>query len=79
MSTPTAKTIEITVSPEGAVSIKTAGFTGSSCRDATRDIEGGVLGEVPAVVLCVVLQPSNGFRPAVRESLNKCSPQKIAR
>jgi hypothetical protein len=33
------KKIEITVSPEGAVSIKTAGFTGSSCRDATRDIE----------------------------------------
>ena len=39
MSTPNTKTIEITVSPEGAVSIKTAGFTGSSCRDATRDIE----------------------------------------
>jgi hypothetical protein len=35
----TTKTIEITVSPEGAVSIKTAGFTGSTCRDATRDIE----------------------------------------
>jgi hypothetical protein len=35
----TTKTIEITVNPEGAVSIKTAGFTGSSCRDATRDIE----------------------------------------
>jgi hypothetical protein len=33
------KTIEITVSPEGAASIKTLGFTGSSCRDATRDIE----------------------------------------
>jgi hypothetical protein len=33
------KKIEITVSPEGAVSIKTAGFTGSSCRDATRDLE----------------------------------------
>lgn len=33
------KKIEITVSPEGAVSIKTAGFTGSSCKDATRDIE----------------------------------------
>jgi hypothetical protein len=33
------KKIEITVSPEGAVSIKTSGFTGSSCRDATRDIE----------------------------------------
>ena len=39
MSTPTTKTIEITVSPEGATSIKTAGFTGSSCRDATRDLE----------------------------------------
>jgi hypothetical protein len=38
MST-TTKTIEVTVSPEGAVSIKTAGFTGSSCRDATRDLE----------------------------------------
>ena len=33
------KKIEITVSPEGSVSIKTSGFTGSSCRDATRDIE----------------------------------------
>ncbi len=39
MPTPTTKTIEITVSPEGATSIKTAGFTGSSCRDATRDLE----------------------------------------
>jgi hypothetical protein len=38
MST-TTKTIEITVSPEGAVSIKTAGFTGSSCKDATRELE----------------------------------------
>ncbi len=40
MSTPnTTKTIEITVSPEGAVSIKSSGFTGGSCRDATRDLE----------------------------------------
>ena len=42
MSTPTnhaTKTIEITVSPEGAVSLKTTGFQGSSCRDATRDLE----------------------------------------
>jgi hypothetical protein len=38
MSTPT-KTIEITVSPEGATSIKTLGFTGGSCKDATRDLE----------------------------------------
>ncbi len=40
MSTPTStKTIEITVSPQGATSIKTSGFTGSSCRDATKAIE----------------------------------------
>jgi len=39
MSIPTSKRIEITVSPEGAVSIKTTGFTGSSCKDATRELE----------------------------------------
>jgi hypothetical protein len=33
------KRIEITVSSEGTVSIKTSGFTGGACRDATRDIE----------------------------------------
>ena len=39
MSTTTTKTIEITVTPEGATSIKTSGFTGGSCKDATRDLE----------------------------------------
>lgn len=39
MSTPNIKTIEITVTPEGATSIKTSGFTGGACRDATRDLE----------------------------------------
>jgi len=38
-TTNTSKTIEITVSPEGATSIKTQGFQGGSCRDATRDFE----------------------------------------
>jgi len=33
------KKIEIIVSPSGATSIKTTGFAGSSCRDATRDLE----------------------------------------
>ena len=33
------KKIEITVSPEGATSIKTTGFNGGACRDATRDLE----------------------------------------
>ena len=38
-NTPMTTTIEITVSPEGATSIKTSGFIGGSCRDATRDLE----------------------------------------
>ena len=33
------KRIEITVSPEGATSIKTSGFSGGSCKDATRELE----------------------------------------
>lgn len=33
------KKIEITVSPLGATTIKTLGFSGSSCKDATRDLE----------------------------------------
>ena len=43
----TNQRIEITVSSEGAVSIKTSGFTGSSCRDATKAIERamGVVGK----------------------------------
>ena len=39
MSESQSKKIEITVSPEGATSIKTSGFSGSSCKDATRDLE----------------------------------------
>ena len=33
------KTIEITVSPKGDTKIETRGFTGSSCRDASRFLE----------------------------------------
>ena len=33
------KTIEITVSPEGAVTVRTKGFTGPACRDASRFLE----------------------------------------
>ena len=40
MSTPNnSRTIEITVNPQGGVSVKTNGFTGSSCKDASRFIE----------------------------------------
>ncbi len=34
-----SKTIEVTVSPKGETSIQTKGFTGASCRDATRSLE----------------------------------------
>ncbi len=34
-----SKTIEITVSPTGETSVTTKGFTGSSCRDASKFIE----------------------------------------
>ena len=33
------RTIEIIVTPEGKTSVQTLGFTGSSCRDASRFIE----------------------------------------
>jgi len=33
------KTIEITVSPGGAVTVQTKGFVGPACRDASRFLE----------------------------------------
>ena len=33
------QTIEIIVTPQGKTSVQTKGFTGSSCRDASRFIE----------------------------------------
>ena len=40
MSTPNnSRTIEITVDTQGGVSVRTNGFTGSSCKDASRLIE----------------------------------------
>jgi hypothetical protein len=35
----TQKRIEVTVSPTGATSIKAVGFSGGSCKAATRDLE----------------------------------------
>ena len=36
------RTIEVTVSPTGAVTIAARGFAGESCRDATRSLEQGL-------------------------------------
>jgi hypothetical protein len=33
------KTIKITVSPQGETSIKTSGFEGADCREATQSLE----------------------------------------
>ncbi len=35
----TSKIIEIIVSPEGKATVQTLGFTGPSCRDASRFVE----------------------------------------
>ena len=43
----TSKIIEITVSPKGETKVETKGFTGGSCRDASRLIE-QALGEKSA-------------------------------
>jgi hypothetical protein len=37
--TPGNKTIIITISPTGETKIESKGFTGTSCRDATRPLE----------------------------------------
>jgi hypothetical protein len=36
------KTIEIIVSPDGKASVQTKGFAGSSCREASRLLEGAL-------------------------------------
>ncbi len=33
------KTIEVIINPKGEASIQTTGFTGTSCRDATKALE----------------------------------------
>jgi len=39
MSSTTHKIIEITVSPTGETTVQTKGFTGSSCREASKALE----------------------------------------
>lgn len=55
-----ARTIEILVSPTGGVQIKAVGFTGSSCRDATRLFERalGVAGPATLLPEYFATQPS---------------------
>jgi DUF2997 family protein len=39
MSTAGQRTIEVTVGPKGETTVQTRGFSGSSCRDASRFLE----------------------------------------
>ena len=39
MSNPPDRTIEIIVSPAGQTRITTRGYTGTACKDATRELE----------------------------------------
>ena len=39
MSSSTTRTIEVIVSPAGEATVQTKGFTGPSCRDASRFVE----------------------------------------
>lgn len=41
-----AKIIQVIVSPKGETKIETTGFTGSSCQDATRELERALGGTV---------------------------------
>ena len=34
-----SKTIQVTITPKGETKIETTGFSGSSCQDATRELE----------------------------------------
>ena len=38
-TTTTAKTIEITVDPNGSISVQTRGFIGQTCKDASQFLE----------------------------------------
>jgi hypothetical protein len=59
----TSKTIEIIITPEGNSSVQTLGFTGSSCRDASRFIE-QALGKRTGEKLTAEFHQSESMRQA---------------
>jgi len=61
------KTIEITVSPEGAVTVRTKGFTGPACRDASRFLE-QALGTRTAEALTADFHQRQGVDGELRQS-----------
>jgi hypothetical protein len=61
------KTIEITVDPRGRTKVETHGFTGGSCREATRFIE-EALGQRTAEQLTPAFYASQEARQNLQQS-----------
>ena len=61
------KTIEITISPKGETSVKTKGFAGSSCRDASKFIE-QALGQRTSETLTAEFHQAQPIEQNLRQS-----------
>jgi len=61
------KTIEITVGPEGAITVQTRGFTGPACRHASRSLE-QALGTRTAETLTAEFHQRQGADEELRQS-----------
>jgi hypothetical protein len=61
------KTIEITVDPRGRTQVETRGFTGGSCREASRFIE-EALGQRTAEQLTAAFYVAQEARQDLRQS-----------
>ncbi len=61
------KMIEITISPTGHTQVATKGFTGSSCRDASRFLE-AALGERTGETLTSEFHQTAGTSQTIQEN-----------
>lgn len=61
------KTIEITVSPKGETIVETRGFTGTSCREASRFVE-EALGRPTSERLTAAFYQADEVRHDLRQS-----------
>ncbi len=61
------RTIEITVDPKGATTVQTRGFTGGSCKDASRFVE-DALGRRAAETLTPEFYNGQETRNELRQS-----------
>jgi DUF2997 family protein len=61
------KTIEITVGPRGETTVRTTGFSGGECREASRFVE-QALGRPTAETLTAEFYQEQAARPDLRQS-----------